>query len=120
MKLSTTAAWIGVTLCLALTFILGATVATCSDNVRLNDTISMLRAQHSAELRRYEQELSSCSFSAGTYKERYIFYKGVVLGLPLSGELLDQVDKIEAEVDRMDRFRLKLEKGLMRSDRRRR
>lgn len=120
MKLSTIAAWVVTTLCLALTFILGATVATCSDNVRLNDTISMLKAQHNSEIHRYEQELSSCSFSAGTYRERYIFYKGVVLGLPLSGELLEQVEQLEAEVDRMDRFRLKLEKGLMRSERRHR
>lgn len=113
MTLTTAAAWLLVTLCVALTFILGVATSTCVENARLRGNNLRLDVQHSAAMRTISQDLRECSLESEMYRQNYTFLAGRLSGLRLTAEVSDEIDKLDA-------FRTKLEKGYMQSQRRRR
>ena len=113
MKLSTATSWVLTTLCIALTFILGVATSTCSENGRLHATIIKQEAQHSIDVNEFTLQLSECSAETERWFQNYVFLSGKVSGLWLSSEIM-------GEIERLDDFRKKLEKGWVQSRRRRR
>lgn len=113
MKLFTAATWLLVTLCTALTFTFGILSSTCAQNDSLHNTISTLDRQHSAAMNTNTQDLSECSLRAEMWHQGYTYLLGKLSGLRLS-------EGIATEVDRLEKFRMKLEKGYMQSRRGRR